>query len=603
MKTKANFSTSLRLATLLLSCLLVPLADAATLSVSPSSTSNTYSGLITLQIGGLTNAEPVVVQEFLDVNGNGIVDLGELLVDTFPINDGGASLIGGKTNLNVPFDGNAAGGAITTALPAPAQRIVADFVGRHIFRVLSPSDRFTPVDASFLVTNTAFSQSVTGLVFLAGAPAANAVVIALAGAGDGPYAGGTITDGAGRYSLKLPTNTYTLLASRPNCFFDAALAPRVALTSGVTATNNLYLTNGTVTLSGSVRDATNNAALGGVFMILFSGDYLATAFTASNGTFSAAVSPSFWQFEILGDRPARRGYVIPRQFPQFDTTTGAVANVTLQFPKANAMFHGRLADNLGAPFPGIEFQANDVSGSGSSMFTGQGTSDANGYYSVAVLGGTNSWYCSPNSMDTPLLANHVISSHPSVVLTAGQAYLQNFTALPVTATISGKVRDNLGNPVAGVGFGGGAFIGGTNYSTVNVLTDNTGNYTLRVVSGQWGVHFTANDPFSSDSLANRGLMDLFGQYQVTIPPANAVLDITVYPLGSSALGGLARLSPSQVGLNVRGSIGTNYTLQVSTNVAATNWSTVSSFQLPSSPFTVTDSQATNSSRFYRLLKN
>lgn len=602
MNTNAHFSTAFRLATLLLSCLLVPLADAATLSVSPSSTSNTYSGLITLQIGGLTNAEPVVVQEFLDVNGNGIVDLGELLVDTFPITDGEAGLIGGKTNLNVPFDGNAAGGAITTALPAPAQRVVADFVGRHIFRVLSPSDRFAPVDASFLVTNTSFSQSVTGQVFLAGAPAANAFVIALIGV-DGGYAGGTIADGAGRYSLKLPTNTYTLLAFRPNCFFDEALAPHVALTAGVTATNNLYLTNGTVTLSGSVRDATNNAALGGVFMLLFSGDYLATVFTASNGTFSAAVSPSFWKFEIPGDRQqGRRGYVTPRQFPQVDTTTGAVANVTLLFPKANAMFYGRLTDNLGAPFPNIQFEASDVNGSAPSMFQNRGIGDPNGYYSVAVLAGTNAWYCSPNS-DSLVLANHVISSHQSVVLTAGQAYLQNFTALPATATISGKVRDSLGNPVAGVGFGGGAFIGGANYSTRNVLTDNTGNYTLRVVSGQWGVHFTANDPFSSDSLANRGLMDLFGQYQVTIPPANAVLDITVYPLGSSALGTPTRLSASQVGLSAFGLVGPSYTLQVSTNLASTNWSSLFSFQLPSSPFTVTDSQATNTSRFYRLLKN
>ncbi len=599
MKTKVHFSASFRLATLLFSCLLAPLADSATFSVSPSTTSNTYAGLITLQIGGLTNAEPVVVQEFLDVNGNGIVDLGELLMDTFPIKDGGASLIGGQTNLNVPFDGNAAGGAITTALPGLAQRIGADFVGRHIFRVLSPSDRFTPVDASFLVTNTAFSQSVTGQVFLAGAPAANTIVIARAEA-DGPYAGGTITDGAGRYSLKLPTNTYTLLVSRPNCFFDAALAPRVALASGLTATNNLYLTNGTVMLSGSARDATNNAALGGFFMILFSGDYLATAFTASNGTFSAAVSPSFWKFEIFDDRPARRGYVTPRTLPELDTTTGAVANVTLQFPRANAMFYGRFTNNLGAPFPGIEFDADDVGGNGPSMFQGQGISDANGYYAVGVLAGTNSWYCSPNSMETPLLANHVISSHQSVVLAAGQAFLQNVTALPATATISGKVRDSLGNPVAGVGFGGGAFIGGVNYSTVNVLTDNTGNYSLGVVSGQWGVQFTTSD---DDSLANRGLMDLFGQYQVTIPPANPILNITVYPLGSSALRAPSRLSPSQVSLDVLGSIGTNYTLQVSTNVASTNWSTVSSFQLPSSPYTINDSQATNTSRFYRLLKN
>jgi hypothetical protein len=69
------------------------LDGAATLNVSPAATSNTYAGVITLQIGGLTKAEPVVVQEFLDANNNGIVDTGELLVDPFPIADGGASVI------------------------------------------------------------------------------------------------------------------------------------------------------------------------------------------------------------------------------------------------------------------------------------------------------------------------------------------------------------------------------------------------------------------------------------------------------------------------------------------------------------------------------
>lgn len=116
MKTKTTCGNPLNWFTVLLCGALASLAGGATLSVTPSSTSNTYTGVITLQIGGLTNAEPVVVQEFLDANGNGTVDAGELLVDTFPITDGGASVIGGQTNLNVPFDSNAATGAITTTL-------------------------------------------------------------------------------------------------------------------------------------------------------------------------------------------------------------------------------------------------------------------------------------------------------------------------------------------------------------------------------------------------------------------------------------------------------------------------------------------------------
>jgi len=48
--------------------------SAATFNVSPSAVSNTYSGAITLTIGGLTNKETVVIQKFLDANNNGAVD-------------------------------------------------------------------------------------------------------------------------------------------------------------------------------------------------------------------------------------------------------------------------------------------------------------------------------------------------------------------------------------------------------------------------------------------------------------------------------------------------------------------------------------------------
>ena len=58
-------------------------ALAATFSVSPSTISNTYPGVITLQVTGLTNGETVVVQKFLDANTNGVIDAGDLLVQQF----------------------------------------------------------------------------------------------------------------------------------------------------------------------------------------------------------------------------------------------------------------------------------------------------------------------------------------------------------------------------------------------------------------------------------------------------------------------------------------------------------------------------------------
>src|SRR5437016_10672992 len=91
-------------------------AGAATLTIAPSVTSNTYNGVITLNIGGLTNGEKVIVQKYLDLNGSGSIDPGEPLVDMFKSVDGGAMAIGGITNVNVPFDRNCATRAINTPL-------------------------------------------------------------------------------------------------------------------------------------------------------------------------------------------------------------------------------------------------------------------------------------------------------------------------------------------------------------------------------------------------------------------------------------------------------------------------------------------------------
>ncbi len=120
-------------------------------------------------------------------------------------------------------------------------------------------------------------------------------------------------------------------------------------------------------------------------------------------------------------------------------------------------------------------------------------------------------------------------------------------------------------------------------------------------AGSWGVNFSFGD---QNDLAHQGLVDLFGPYPVSIPPTNVVLNITVYPAGSSAMTQPQRFGSQQFGFNVAGSVGVSYTLQVSTNLASTNnWSPLYTFQLTNSPMPITDFTATNAPRFYRLLKN
>src|SRR5258708_11031532 len=149
-----------------------------TLSVTPSVTSNTYAGVITLAIGGLTNGEKVVIQKYLDLNANGTIDPGEPLIDAFKISDGGVMVIGGVTNINVPFDSNPVAGSITTTLNFPAAMPLENIVGQQIIQLASPAGRFAPVTAPFTLTNSGLSQSVTRIGYSNGVPMPNAVVLA-----------------------------------------------------------------------------------------------------------------------------------------------------------------------------------------------------------------------------------------------------------------------------------------------------------------------------------------------------------------------------------------------------------------------------------------
>ncbi len=567
-----------------------------TLSVTPSVTSNTYAGVITLAIGGLTNGEKVVIQKYLDLNANGTIDSGEPLIDAFKISDGGVMVIGGVTNINVPFDSNPVAGAITTTLNFPAAMPLENIVGQQIIQLASPAGRFPPVTATFTVTNAALSQSVTGIVYSNGVPMPNAVVVAQDQVQNNTV-GAAVADNTGHYLLRLNPGSYALLTAMPNFYFNQSLAPSVVLTNGVPATNSLFLTNGTVAISGSVYDAANSNALGGALLTLDSGNFFAISFTDSNGNYSAAVSPSYWKIRPAKERLTRRAYVQPEATLQVDATTGAVANVGIALPKGTALFYGRLTDNSNTPFANVQFDASAGNG-----LDAKGYSDANGNYAVAVLGDqTNYWSCNANSGLNTSQGSYIANFFCCTTLSNNQSLQVNFVALPAIGRISGRVQDNSGNPVAGVTLMDDANIGGNEYQSQESTTDNSGNYSLAVASGQWNIQFL-NGGFQ-DNLDTHGFVDLTAPHVVTIPPTNVVLNLTVYPIGTPLISAPHRFSSSQFGFNINGASNVTYTVQASTNIASTNWLSLFSFQLTTNPFPVVDVNATNSPRYYRVRKN
>ena len=572
-----------------------------TLTVSPSSTSNTYTGVITLNITGLTNGEKVSIEKWLDLNANGSIDVGDLLVDAFKITDNDLTnnLIGGVMDINVPYDTNSTNGSITFTLNFAGSMAIENMVGHFIYRLVSPTGRFTPVTALFTVTNATLAQSISGIVYSNGlTPLPYAVVVAQDQQAGNP-AGSTVCDNNGHYFLTLPPSSYSLIAFAANYYFDQSTGPSVILTNGMAATNNLSLTNGTVALSGSVYNAANSNSIPGLLLQLQSGNLFAIAFTDTNGNYSAAVTPSLWKVQPTKERLARRAFVVPRINTQWDTTTNSVSDANIALPHGTALFYGSITDNSNNPFANIEVDA-----SAGNDYSAKGYSDPNGNYAVAALGGlTNEfWNCGVNNGAGTTIDNYILNQFNTLDLSSNQTVLQNFIALPATARISGRAVDNSGNPIVGVQLNAVAVIGGNNYESLDGTTDNSGNYSLAVATGNWNVNFLTGGG-DSGNLDVQGYVDLLTPHNVSTPPTNVLLNLTVYPIGTPIINSPQRYSPTQFGFFVNGATNGSYTVQVSTSLSSTNWSTVTSFVLFTNPVPVVDTHATNSPRYYRVQMN
>ena len=577
--------------------------EAPTLTVTPSVVGQDYTGLITLNITGVTNTEKVAIQKYFDMNANGSIDAGDFLVDAFKIADGGAMVIGGIINNNVPFDRNPTNGVITTKLNFAPPVVLENVIGQQIYRLVSPTDNFTPVTATLLVTNAVTGQTLSGTVYSNGiAPLPHAVVVVLPPNGNG-YTGAVVADSNGHYQIDVKPGTYQLMAAAPNYYIDQSLAPQVTVTGGVSATNDLFLTSGTVTISGNIYDAANSNGIGGLMFQLESDNLFAVGFTDTNGNYSAAVTPNFWKIQPNKERLPRRAYVVSQNKFQVDTTGGNVTNANVPLYKGNALFYGRITDSSNAPLANIEFNAGDTN----NQYEAKGYSDSNGNYCVVALGDTNLlgttnlYWSSPNTSANAALAGSILNIFDNTNVLANHAIQFNYVALPVTAQVSGRVRDSQGNPVAGVELFGYNFnYGGYSYQSLTSQTDNSGNYSFGVADGAWQVVFVVG---GNHDLTQQGLVDLFQPYYVSIPPTNVTLNITVYTNGTPLISAPNRTSPTQFNFNVVGSLNVNYTVQVSTNLAGTNWANLVSFQLQTNNFPIVDNHATNSQRFYRILKN
>jgi len=540
------------------------LLAAVTFTNTPAAVSNTYNGTITLQIGGLTN-KTVVVQKYLDLNTNGVIDGGDWLVQQFTLQDGTNFVIGGVTNFNVPGDLNATTGAITATLNFQNGDFMQNIVGSYLYKLSSPGGHFDPLTNSFSVTNFSYAQTFTGNVVSNGVPVPNAVVLLIV-PHQGPVAG-TVANNSGSYTIAVPAGTYSLVAFKSN--YVANMNTMVlTLAASQTITTNLTLTNATASISGKVVDA-NNSSIGlpGIFMVAQADNGLIdVGFTDTNGNFSLGVQSGQWDVEPGDTSLIVHGYPGLDNSITVDTTTGSVANVTIALPKGTALVYGNVSDTLGNPLSGIDVYVED---SDNQQYETDGYTDTNGNYFAAVPAGD--WWVEVENNNGPI----IFSGGQDLTLSDGQATKLNFTALLATNYITGNVKAN-GTNIVGVGVNANATINGTNYQANYVDTDANGNYSMNVANGTWSISLNCNGGDDSlDNILGSGTYEWPTNQSATISGNNATNNFIIQPCSGIQIF-TTSLPDTQVG---------NYydvTLQGTTCSGTLNWTLTDPEDFPSS---------------------
>jgi hypothetical protein len=516
-------------------------------TVTPAAVSNTYNGLITLQVTGLNTGDTVVVQKYLDANADGVIDAGDILWQQFNLTDGQAGMVfGGVTNVNVPGDTDTVPGRITAKLSFQADFAQA-IVGNYLIKLSSPSGGFTAVTHTFTVTNYPYAQKLTGTVASNGLATPFAAVLLFqssAGNGLNPV-GGTVANNAGVYTIAAPPGAYLLAAFKSNFLADTAAAANLVLSNGATLNTNLNLIATNESISGRIFD-TNNPSLGLPGMLMPAESQtglLGIGFTDTNGSFLIGVTSNQWKVDVNDAGLALHGYVRLQNKLKVNTTGGSVSGLTIALPKATALFYGTVKDTLGNPLAGpvdLEAYDNNYTNNFNGEYQSDGYTDASGYFVIAAIGGlgTNDpWSMMVNNSSS--FPNYDFSQ-PSFLqnggtnVPIGAAVQANIFALLATNVISGDVLFD-GSPVTNVQVNANSE-DSTNF-LAQAITDGSGHYAMNVGNATWNVQVSCQGGNNSlDSILGPGNYQCPCSVNVTIDNNNGTTNFTVAP--SAGPGGI-----------------------------------------------------------------
>lgn len=464
--------------------LAAPLQADPLVAITPATLAVNSTSSATIQITGLTApGDTVRVERFLDVNGNGLIDGGDLLVQSSLITDGPGPLIGGQRNRNVPADDDqTANSQITTPISLVTSAELGRLAGNYLVLVSSPSLQFLPVTASFAITATSDGQSISGTITSNGTtPVPHALVGLLVFTDDDEeFLWGVIANASGQYTINAPVGEYMVLPVASGYLANFETLPQVTLTTGQAATANITMTPTTRTISGKVANSANTSlGLPGMQLFVDSMDGLfAIAFTDAAGNFSFGATATAFGIEVSEKSLALLGYVSSNATTQADATSGNVTNLAINLSPVTALIYGVVTNSAQAPLANVRLWAND----GQQTYNLDTVTDANGAYTLGVVAGV--WHVGLDQ-DTIGALGLMPPQSVTVSLNAGQAVQTNFIAQAASSRLQGTVTHN-GTPVPNIMVIASVAAGNGNLF-VQATTNASGQFDLGVIAGTWNI--------------------------------------------------------------------------------------------------------------------
>jgi hypothetical protein len=308
--------------------------------------------------------------------------------------------------------------------------------------------------------------------------------------GDNGFGAVTGTDGS--FTIYATPGDYVILSVDAGQIANAS----AGLTINPNAFTSDDLTNiasdGT-TISGQVTDSVTAAGLPGIaLMAQTSSGLFVYRPTGSNGNYTLFVNSNNWTVKLNGGEGSILGYCVGSTNKlSADTSSGSVSNVDFQLIKGNALVYGTVTTAQSNPVPTLTMEAQDTN---YDLFNGQGLTDANGNYSVAVVAGGD-------DVQPDMLAGYINPPSAFFTVSSGQAVRENFVMQAVSSYLSGVVQDNFGNPLGNAQLIADPTNDPTGSLDIGFQSAPDGTFSVGVGPGGWSLALECNFANGSDLIS------------------------------------------------------------------------------------------------------